>query len=83
MEVKEYYLGHPVEDQGNCVKQGFREILKQVEFQDHSVQFSSVTQSYLTLCNPMDHSLPGSSIHGIVQARVLEWGAIAFSVSHY
>ena len=42
MEVKEYFLGHPVEDQGNCVKQGFREILKQVEFQDHSVQFSSV-----------------------------------------
>ena len=34
-----------------------------------------------TLCNPMDCSLPGSSIHGIFQARVLEWGAIAFS--HY
>ena len=63
MEVKEYYLGHPVEDQGNCVKQGFREILKQVEFQDHSVQFSSVTQLYLTLCNPMDHSTPGLTVH--------------------
>ena len=34
----------------------------------------------LTLCNPMDCSPPGSSIHGIFQARVLEWGAIAFSV---
>ena len=32
-----------------------------------------------TLSDPMDHSLPGSSIHGIFQARVLEWGAIAFS----
>ena len=32
-----------------------------------------------TLCDPMDYSLPGSSIHGIFQARVLEWGAIAFS----
>ena len=32
-----------------------------------------------TLCNPMDCHLPGSSIHGIFQARVLEWGAIAFS----
>ena len=32
-----------------------------------------------TLCNPMDYSLPGSSVHGIFQARVLEWGAIAFS----
>ena len=32
-----------------------------------------------TVCNPMDCSLPGSSVHGIFQARVLEWGAIAFS----
>ena len=38
-----------------------------------------VTQSCPTLRNPMDCSLPGSSIHGIFQARVLEWGAIAFS----
>ena len=38
-----------------------------------------VTQPYPTLGNPMDCSLPGSSIHGIFQARVLEWGAIAFS----
>ena len=38
-----------------------------------------VAQSCLTLCDPMDHSLPGSSVHGIFQARVLEWGAIAFS----
>ena len=36
-------------------------------------------QSCLTLCDPMDSSLPGSSVHGIFQARVLEWGAIAFS----
>ena len=36
-------------------------------------------QSCPTLCDPMDCSLPGSSIHGIFQARVLEWGAIAFS----
>ena len=41
---------------------------------------SEVTQSCPTLSNPMDRSLPGSSIHGIFQARVLEWGAIAFSV---
>ena len=33
----------------------------------------------LTLRDPMDYSLPGSSVHGIFQARVLEWGAIAFS----
>ena len=37
------------------------------------------TQSCLTLSDPMDCHLPGSSVHGIFQARVLEWGAIAFS----
>ena len=36
-------------------------------------------QSCPTLCNPIDGSQPGSSIHGIFQARVLEWGAVAFS----
>ena len=40
---------------------------------------SEVAQSCLTLSDPMDCSLPGSSIHGIFQARLLEWGAIAFS----
>ena len=39
---------------------------------------SEVVQSCLTLSDPMDCSLPGSSIHGIFQARVLEWGAIAY-----
>ena len=41
---------------------------------------SEVAESCLTLRNPMDCNLPGSSAHGIFQARVLEWGAIAFSV---
>ena len=40
---------------------------------------SEVTQSCPTLRDPMECSLPGSSVHGIFQARVLEWGAIAFS----
>ena len=40
---------------------------------------SEVTQSCPTLSDPMNCSLPGSSVHGIFQARVLEWGAIAFS----
>ena len=44
---------------------------------------SEVTQSCLTLSDPMDYSLPGSSIHGIFQARVLEWGAIAFSYPRF
>ena len=41
---------------------------------------SEVTQSYLTLSDPMDCSLPESSVHGIFQARVLERGAITFSL---
>ena len=41
---------------------------------------SEVTQSYPTLSDPMDCSLPGSAVHGIFQARVLEWDAIAFSI---
>ena len=45
---------------------------------DHSVIFE-VAQSCPTLSNPMDCSLPGSSIHGIFQARILEWVAISFS----
>ena len=40
---------------------------------------SEVTLLCPTLSDPMDFSLPGSSVHGIFQARVLEWGAIAFS----
>ena len=40
---------------------------------------SEVAQSCPTLSDPVDYSLPGSSVHGIFQARALEWGAIAFS----
>ena len=44
---------------------------------------SEVAQSCPTLSDPMDCSLPGSSINGIFQARVLEWGAIALVRDHY
>ena len=44
-----------------------------------SLKWSEVAQSCPTLCDPMDCSLQGSSIHGIFQARVPEWGAISFS----
>ena len=40
---------------------------------------SEVPESCPTLSDPMDYSLPGSSVHGVFQARILEWGAIAFS----
>ena len=42
-----------------------------------------VAQSSPTLRDPMDCNLPGSSVHGIFQARVLEWGAIAFSIEEW
>ena len=48
-------------------------------FQANSVQFSSVAQLCPTLCYPMDYSPPGSSVHGIFQARILDWIAISFS----
>ena len=38
-----------------------------------------VNQSCLTICKPMDYSQPGSSVHGILQARILEWVAISYS----
>ena len=50
-----------------------------VSFNTHCVL---VAQSCLTLYNPMDCSLPGSCVHGIFQARILEWVAITFS-KHY
>ena len=42
-----------------------------------------ITQSYLTFCDPMKCSLPGSSVHGILQAKILEWVAISFSSHCY
>ena len=46
------------------------------------IYIREVAQSCPTLCDPMDYSLPGSSVHGIFQARVLEWVAISFSRDH-
>ena len=46
------------------------------------MKVSEVAESCPTLSNPTDRSLPGSSVHGIFQARVLEWDAIAFSEIH-
>ena len=43
------------------------------------MKWSEVTQSFLTLYDPVDCSPPGSSVHGILQARILEWVAISFS----
>ena len=64
-----------------------RQILYQLSYKESPVEsgtwsevkWSEVAQSCPTLCDPMDCSLPGSSVHGIFQAIVLEWVAISFS----
>ena len=50
-----------------------------IKYVGRGYEVSEVVQSCLTLCDPMDCSLPGSFLHGILQARVLEWVAISFS----
>ena len=60
-------------------KQPYR-ILFYVSMIEHLLKLrSEATQLCLTLCDPMDCSLPGSSVHGIFKARVLEWVAMSFS----
>ena len=68
-------LPHPWDSPGKNTGVGCHFLLQCVKVKSDS----EVAQSCPTLSNPMDCSPPGSSIHGIFQARVLEWGAIAFS----
>ena len=71
-------LPHPWDSPGKNTGVGCHFLLQCMKVKNES----EVTQSCLTLSNPIDCSLPGSSVHGIFQARVLEWGAITFSVHH-
>ena len=50
-----------------------------ISISDAAAAAAKSLQSCLTLCDPIDSSPPGSPIPGILQARILEWGAIAFS----
>ena len=61
----------------------FIDYAKSFDFVKVKESESEVVQLCPTICDPMDCSLPGSSFHGIYQARVLEWGAVAFSVVSY
>ena len=70
-------LPHPWDSPGKNTGVGCHFLLQCVKVKSQS----EVAQSCPTLCEPIDSSLPGSSIHGIFQARVLEWGAFAFSVT--
>ena len=69
-------LPHPWDSPGKNTGVGCHFLLQGMKVKSES----EVTQSCPTLHDPMDCSLPGSSIHGILQARALEWGAIAFSI---
>ena len=71
-------LHHPWDSPSNNTGVGCHFFLQCMKVKSES----EVTQSCLTLSDLMDCSLPGSSIQGIFQARVLEWGAIAFSYSY-
>ena len=66
-------LPHPWDSPGKNTGVGCHFLLQCMKVKSES----EVTQSCLTLSDPMDGSLPDSSVHGIFQARVLEWGAIA------
>ena len=68
-------LPHPWDSLGKNTGMGCHFLLQCMKVKSQS----EVAKSCLTLSDPMDCSLPGSSVHGIFQARVLEWGAIAFS----
>ena len=68
-------ITHPWDSQGNNIGVGCHFSLQCMKVKSES----EVAQSYLTLSNPVDCSPPGSSVHGIFQARVLEWVAISFS----
>ena len=71
-------LRHPWDPPGKNTGVGCHFLLQGMKVKSES----EVAQSCLTLSDPMDCSLPGSSVHGICQARVLEWVAIAFSEFH-
>ena len=72
-------LPHPWDSPGKNTGVGCHFLLQCMTVKSES----EVAQSCPTLSDPMDCSLPGSSAHGIFQARVLEWGAIAFSAPLY
>ena len=72
------YATHPWDSPGKNTGVGCHFLLQCMKVNSES----EVSQPCPTLRDPMDRSLPGSSVHGIFQARVLEWGAIAFPMQN-
>ena len=75
------FLGSKITVDGNCSHGNKRHLLLGRKAMANLESESEVSQSCMTLCDPIDCSLPGSSVHGIFQARILEQVAISFSWS--
>ena len=75
---KEYWSGLPFPSPGDLLNPGIKPMSPALSGRFFTTQFSSVAQSCQTLCNSMDCSQPGSSVHGIFQIRIGEWIVISF-----
>ena len=74
-----FFLGSKITTDGDCSHEIKRRLLLGRKVMTNLESESEVTQSCPTLCNQVDYSLPSFSVHGILQARVLEWVTISFS----
>ena len=74
-------FGRWLDHEGRAPMNGIGTLIKEglTLFLSSPFSISCALQSCLTLCNPMDYSPPGSSVHGILQARILEWVATSYS----
>ena len=72
-------LSHPYMTTGKIIALKVMSLLLTSPSSVHVCVCSKLLQLYLTLCDTMDHSLPGSSVHGILQARILAWVAVPSS----
>ena len=77
-KVAAWWLPRPWDPPGKNTGVGCHFLLQRMKVKSEN----EVAPSRRTLRDPMDCSPPGSSVHGIFQARVVEWGAIAFSILH-
>ena len=71
------FLGSKITADGDCSHEIKRHLLLGRKVMTNLESESEVTQLCPTLCDPMDYSLPGSSVHGIFQERILEWVAMS------
>ena len=77
-----FFQNQTKQEKGNNISKLTTESSKHKHILQKHLNVSSGAQSCLTLCDPMDCSPPTSSVHGILQARILEWVAISFSMGY-